>query len=71
MEAQMEEEKKEEEKVSKKLRAGKAGAELSGEPASADGLLKAKSEDAAESHINSGKGDKPDKKSKKDKESLY
>ena len=67
----MEEDEEEEEKVSKKPKGGKAGAELKGEPASADGLFKAKSEDAAESHVKGSKGDKPDKKSKKDKESLY
>jgi hypothetical protein len=70
MEAQIEDE-KEEEKETKKPRAAKAGADFKGEPTSADGLLKAKSEDAAESHFKGSKEDKPDKKSKKDKESLY
>ena len=64
-------EEEEEEKVSKKPKAAKAGAEQKGEPTSADGLFKAKSEDAAESHFKDSKGDKPDKKSKKDKETLY
>ena len=64
------EDEKEEEKETKKPKGGKAGAELKGEPA-ADGLFKAKSEDAAESHVKGSKGEKPDKKSKKDKESLY
>ena len=64
----MEDEKKEEEKESKKPKPAKVGTEAKGEPASADGKITAKSEGAAESHVKGGKGDKPDKKSKKDKE---
>jgi ATP-binding cassette, sub-family E, member 1 len=69
MEAQLEEDKKEEEKDGKKLKATKSGPEGKGEPALADvKLAPTKSEGAAESHVKGGKGDKPDKKSKKDKE---
>ena len=58
----------EEEKEGKKPKAAKSGAEAKGEAAQADGKISAKSEGAAESHVKAGKGDKPDKKSKKDKE---
>jgi hypothetical protein len=69
MEAQLEEDKKEEEKDGKKLKATKSGPEGKWEPALADvKLAPTKSEGAAESHVKGGKGDKPDKKSKKDKE---
>jgi ATP-binding cassette, sub-family E, member 1 len=69
MEAQLEEDKNEEEKDGKKLKATKSGQEDKGEPVLADvKLAPTKSAGAAESHVKGGKGDKPDKKSKKDKE---
>lgn len=69
MEGQMEEEKKEEEKEGKKPKAAKGGAaDAKGEAAAAEGKAQAKGDGAAESHVKGGKADKPEKKSKKDKE---
>lgn len=63
MEGQLEEEKKEEEKEGKKPKAAKGG-----EPKAEESKIQAKADGAAESHIKAGKADKPEKKSKKDKE---